>query len=288
MNSWIGIIGSILLLLPGFLVIKVKQKCQEYARLDTFETTTQSLAYSFGICVIWLIFTYISTIIYQRYDIKNVIINYAENKNVSVLFSKTILIAIFDYFIVGVMFTFSIFITNWVQLWKYITRRLDLDRYTKHLTPWEDFSMLCKGEWIAIHINDGRSFIGQIEIVSQLPFEKEIIISCGDDQIIVYDKNHKKEKYSDKVGYVFIDSKNISTIEILDKTREEIEEPTFEIIMIMLFLSFLWTATFFGVNCGLKEIIFGCERYIIGLIALFIIIGSFSVSVILHFLKKFT
>ena len=251
MTDYIGIISTLFLLLPGFVVIKIHQSAREYKSLSTFEYTTTSLGYSLLIFLLWIIINYsLSFIGAGNYcllqDLKEVIIS----QNYEILFSKSFGAIIFSYLCSFGIVSLILYNILWVNLTYVFFRKLNLTRFSQGLTPWEDFQMISKLDWIIVELKNGKSIVGKLCFWSHSPFGKELVIKRTDSSPIqLYDSNNKNISFGPEIELAYVNIDEISTIysvkdkgiSVTNRTRSDvlylILSLSFSIIMILLTFS---------------------------------------------------
>jgi len=223
MTTSISVVFSLFLLLPGFIVIKIHQSTREYKTLDTFEYTTQSLAYSLLIFLIWVLSNYFLLKIFgNKYtlftDLKEIIIK----SNFDPIFSKAFGVIILSYlssFLIVSLFLYNIL---WINLFYIIFRKIGFTRFSQKLTPWEDFQLISKFDWVSVELKNGKTIIGKLCFGSHSPFEKEIVLKAiKDNPIQVYNLNNELVKFGPEIERTYINYNEISNIHsIIDDTIE--------------------------------------------------------------------
>lgn len=250
MNTPISILLTVFFLLPGFLTLKIRQLTSEYKELSMYEYTISSIGYSLILFVFWLFFNYsIKFFFYAEYDFFLKIETIVKTHDWSLLFSNFSLYLLFSYLCVFTCFSLFVFNIHWLKIWKKISRRLGLARFSDHLTPWEDFCILNKYNWISVELNDGRTIVGKIGLVSHLPFEKELVIqSVENSSIEIYDENKKKLDFGPTIAFTYVKFSEIKAIHasVDDSIEyEKISRRDYIENSLILFSSLLFIISFF-------------------------------------------
>ncbi len=247
MLTYINIIFTILLLLPGFIALKIRQSTSEYKELSTFEYTTTSLGFSFLIFLLWIVLNYIIKIFFiPKYSffqgLKNIIIKH----KIEILFSNFTIFFILTYFISFIIFSLIIYNLHWLGLWHKILRKLDLVRFSPHLTPWEDFQILSKLDWIFVELKDGKSILGKLGFGSHLPFDKEVVLTRTKKSPIQIYENQELIDFGHDIEMTYINYSEISAMHsIKDKKIKEAKNSwkDYFSLFISLFLCCVFTVT---------------------------------------------
>jgi len=249
--TYINIVFTLFLLLPGFISLKIRQSTREYKDLTTFEYTSISIGFSFLIFLLWLL---INSIIFSIdnfhtsfiNDLKKLIID----QNLDVLFSKFFVIFIITYMCAFLSFSLLMYNLHWIGFWSKILRKFGLTRFSSHLTPWEDFQILSKLDWIIVELKDGRTIVGKLGFGSHLPFDKEIVLKRTDlSPIEIYDKEKKRILYGPDIDLTYI---NYSDINLIHSTKDKSIEIGFQnikdytFVFLSLITSILMILVFFS------------------------------------------
>lgn len=211
MSTYVNILFTIFLLLPGFVALRIQQSTSEYRELSAFEFTTISLGYSFVILAIWILENYsLSTIHRLNYDFFEKLEELLVEKDLEVLFSSFSAVLVLTYLNAFICFALFVFNLHWIGLGRKILRKIGLTRFTAHLTPWEDFQILSRLDWVAIELKDGRTFLGKLGLGSHLPFEKEIVIKRVDKSpVTIYDTNKAKVNVGQEIELSYVKGSEI-------------------------------------------------------------------------------
>ncbi len=213
-----GIAYSVLVLLPGFLLLLVRQSTGEYERLSSFEATVVSVGYS---VVVFFLFLSLSALLEwmsaERYGAFAIVKDILSLKKVPPLKARFFLSSLLIYLDGFVISALWIYNSHWIGFWKKIRIKLGLHRFTEHLTPWEDFLTLNKFNWLAVELKDGRTLVGKVGAFSHLPFQRQLLLKSVEDKnvnspIIIYDKDRKKVNFGPPVYQSYIPIEEIGTI----------------------------------------------------------------------------
>lgn len=240
MTTYVNIIFTLFLLLPGFISLKIRQSTREYKELSTFEFTSISLGFSFLIFISWIFLNYvISSFDCIAYSFLNNLKQLFIGQKLEILFTRFFAVFIITYACAFIFFSLLIYNIHWLGLWNKILRKLGLTRFSSHLTPWEDFQILSRIDWLLVELKDGRTVVGKLGFGSHLPFDKEIVLKRTDiSSIEIYDDQKQPVDYGHEIDLTYINYSDINTIHsIKDKSIEVSPQKIREYII--LFISFL-------------------------------------------------
>jgi hypothetical protein len=252
LTTALNILVSIFFLLPGFIIIKVRQSTSEYREMSAFEYTTASIGYSIAIFLLWILYQIsleaVKVFHYHFFDeLKNVVFG----KDYDLLFDGFLVKCFIPY--LNVVFLFAIFIYNfhWISLNKRIKSLLGHNRFTDHLTPWEDFFIINRNNWLVVELQDKRSIMGKVGFSSHLPFKKEVVLKRIDSTpIVLYDSNNKIVNFGPDIDQTYINTEDITAIHsVVDETIDEREITVISyLLVIMTFGILLFTSTVFSTS----------------------------------------
>ena len=202
------------MLLPGFVALRIQQSTSEYRELSAFEFTTTSLGYSFVILAIWILENYsLSAIRPLGYGFFEKLEDLLVGKNLKVLFSSFSAILVLTYLNAFICFALFVFNLHWLGLGRKILRKLGLTRFSAHLTPWEDFQILSRIDWVAVELKDGRTLLGKLGLGSHLPFEKEIVLKRVDKSpVTIYNSSKERVNIGPEIELSYVNGSEISAM----------------------------------------------------------------------------
>ncbi len=202
----------IVVLLPGFIIIRLKHATRVHAPIDQFESTIQSLSYSVVIVGVWFAANYIyERVSSQRYPFWETDKQILLTGNYAALFNGSISLRhlVFSYFAVFLIVSFGVFIGQWINAPFRIRKSLGFDSFSEQLTPWEDFAVESKLKWVGIDVNDGHTYLGLISRASYVPYDHELVITgYKSDAIKIYYKG-QPELHDKPPDQVYINGTNI-------------------------------------------------------------------------------
>lgn len=229
MSSVFEVTSAIIVLLPGFLILRVRQRTTEYRELSTFEFTIISLAYSVAVL---LTFGGLNLIMQsatkQTYNFSESVVqmvatNASAGLRLEYAFSPIGASVIWLYIVCGLVVTFITWNFAWLGIRKKLSRVLGLTRFSDHLTPWEDFFILNRLNWVVVELNDGRSLLGKIGMFSHSPFDRQVMLhSPGPEGIQVYDSDRTLIRVGPNLHHSYIHGDEITAIHSIkdDKAQE--------------------------------------------------------------------
>jgi len=239
-----AIIGSAILL-PGFFIERIRSSTREYVVKDNFSSTIQSFFFSLILFILW----FLSNCLFMLFDssyLFTTYINRFQNYNIYHLISnKKIIYPILLYIFVFISFGFIVHAWEWLYLSFKLRKFLGLHRFTRNLTPWEDFIFMSSGHWVDVELSSGCHYIGMITISSHNPFEKEIVISSSDyNPMIIYNKEFQKINYEILPDQVYLNLKNIVSISRFPKKNEMPSKLETKNIILNLFYKIVFSKKF--------------------------------------------
>lgn len=236
---------SVLVLLPGFILLLVRQSTGEYERLSSFEATVVSVGYS---VIVFFLFLSLSLAMEWmsagRYEVSNVTKEVLLLRNVPPLrprfFFSSFLIYL-DGFSITALWIYN---SHWIGFWKKIRKRVGLHRFTEHLTPWEDFLTLNKFNWLAVELKDGRTLVGKVGAFSHLPFQRQLLLKGVEAPIVIYNKDRKKEDFGPPVFQTYIPVEEIGVIHSIKDDKIKPFLPKYTSSFLSLICSSLYVIAF--------------------------------------------
>ncbi len=251
MVTAINIFFSIIFLLPGFILIKIRHSTSEYRELTIFEYTTTSIGYSLIIFLLWILYQYIlESITFFDYEFFIYVERIIISKQYSIIFTGFFTKFILSY--LNIVLLFAVFIYNiyWTKVLKKIKHLLGHNRFTDHLTPWEDFLIINQNNWLVIELKDGSSIMGKIGFHSHSPFEKEFVLKrVNETPITIYDKEKVKVNFGPDIDQSFITTEEIKVIHsVIDENIEpqEISISKYLCILVTYLVFLIFTMLFFS------------------------------------------
>ena len=250
MATYINILFTLFMLLPGFLALRVCNSTKEYRELSTYQYTSISLGFSFIIILLWLLENYIiKSCLIIDYDFFENLKNLIVNGKLEPLFTSFISIFLITYINAFTLFSLLAYNCSWLGLFSKFTKVLGLIRFSPHLTPWEDFQILSKYNWIAVELKDGRTIFGKIGFGSHLPFDREIVLKRVDDSsILIFDKENKKVDFGPDIDLSYINYSEITNIHSMKDSGIEIVPhgiKDYSYVLFSLLLSLIFIQLFF-------------------------------------------
>ena len=232
---------SVFLILPGFLVERVRRSAKEYESYTVFETTIVSLGFSIIIFVFAMLTinynVFVTNISNQSFvELVNEIV---DNKTFLVNMDK-FLYAFISYLVVAISLTNVLFCSAWINFGYRVRELLNLTRRTKHLTPWDDYLEANKMRWISASLNDGRTIVGRASITSHSPFKHELILTSEKENPIEIYQNSKILETSIPIETVYIPGDSIKSLESYTRSTEltvNLRSKVFLFIEIILLIS---------------------------------------------------
>ena len=226
MTTFIDIVFTLFFLVPGFVIVKVHQTTREFRDLSAFEYTTLSIAQSFLVLVLWILWILLIGSAFKFHLLDNLRELILQGKH-DLFFSNSLAVFFVTYltaFLVAALFLFNM---AWTRILNKGLRAIGFKRFTEHLTPWEDFQILGQPHWILVELKDGRSISGKIAFGSHMPFGKELVLKRVDQSpIMVYDKNQNLVEYGHDIEMTYINADEIQNIHMVrDKDAEERLQP---------------------------------------------------------------
>jgi hypothetical protein len=228
LTTFIDIVFSLFFLVPGFVIVRIHQTTREFRDLSAFEYTTLSIAQSFLVLVLWILWILLIDSIFRFHLIDNLKELMLLGKH-GLFFSPSLavfFVTSLTAFIVAALFFFNL---AWTRLLNKGLRAIGFNRFTEHLTPWEDFQILGQPHWILVEFKDGKSISGKLAFGSHMPFERELVLKRVDQSpVTVYDKDHRIVSYGPDIDMTYINADEIQNIHMIrDKAEEErIHPPT--------------------------------------------------------------
>jgi hypothetical protein len=224
LNNFIDIVFTLFFLVPGFAVVKIHQSTREFRDLSAFEYTTLSIAQSFLVLLVWILWILFLNKMFGLHlvdDLRRLILK-GEHE---LFFSRSLAVFLVTYLTAFLVLTLLLFNLAWTRAPNKLLRALGFSRFTEHLTPWEDFQILGQPHWILIELKDGTSISGKIAFGSHMPFTKELVLKRVDQSpIMVYDKDHKLVDYGQDIEMTYVDANEIRDIHMVKD--EKVKEPT--------------------------------------------------------------
>ena len=226
MTNFIDIVFTLFFLVPGFAVVKIHQSTREFRDLSAFEYTTLSIAQSFLVLLLWILWILFLNKAFGLHlvdDMKRLILK-GEHE---IFFSSSLAVFLVTYLTAFLVLSLFLFNLAWTRMLNKLLRSLGFNRFTEHLTPWEDFQILGQPHWILVELKDGTSISGKIAFGSHMPFAKELVLKRVDQSsIMVYDKDHKLVNYGPDIEMTYIDANEIRDIHMVkDQNAEEPVRP---------------------------------------------------------------
>ena len=219
--SLVNLLISVFFLLPGFLIVKLRSSVSEYKELSAFEYSISSIGYSFILFLSWVgLLVLLDKTPFTFYFISNVRLLLLDFKgNSSLLFSPFIAKILVSYLATLIAFIAIAYNLSWIGFLNLIKRAFDITRFTDHLTPWEDFMILNRYNWLSVELKDGRVFLGKVGIFSHSPFSRQLILKrVKDSPIEIYDAEKKKVQYGPEIDMTYLNIDEVATINaIADK-----------------------------------------------------------------------
>ena len=251
MTTTIGVLTTIFVLLPGFLVLRIRQSTREYRDLGNFQITTVSVAYSVAIFAIWFSVNILLEMITQkRYMFLEHLTQMSKVTDFDLFLSEFTAAMVLLY--VGIFCAFGLLVYNFgfISIWFRFLHGVGATRFSQHLTPWEDFLTLNRVNWIAVELKDGRTFIGKIGLFSHLPFKRQIVLTrTSESPVIMYGEDNKKIVFGPEIDQTYVNDDEIRSMHsVVDKTIT-IETPspihyvfTFGTLVLVVLASIIWAA----------------------------------------------
>lgn len=164
-DSFAKIIGAVGFLLPGFLILKIRQYVREFHREDAFSASITSLALSLFVAFIWLFlnFSWEAFKGAQSYPFQAALFQLIVENNLRLVFRPNVIIAFSSYLAVFIVILMGVFLWHWSLFGHYLISNLvGFRNKTAFLTPWEDLPSVSVGRWLAIETTDDYTYVGLI------------------------------------------------------------------------------------------------------------------------------
>lgn len=221
LSSAVGILATVFVLLPGFIVVRVQQSTREFREWGTFEFTITSVAFSVVIFLLWVILSagleWLTGGAYRFSGyLKALLIGASPAELVS---SQTVASVILyaGSFLAVTLFLYSY---QFMGISYRILRALRLNRFSEHLTPWEDFLTLNRLNWIAVEMKDGRTVLGKVGLFSHMPFERQLVLTrTRSSPVAIYDASHKLIKFGPEIANSYVPFENIQAMHAIEDKR---------------------------------------------------------------------
>ena len=212
MTTALGVLITVFVLLPGFLLLRFRQATAEHRDLGTFEISTVSVAYSVIIFSGWFITNLgLQGITQRRYSFLEQLASMAMSSDIRPFLSKATAAMVIVY--VGVFLASGLLVYNiaYIGAWFRFLQGIGVTRFSRHLTPWEDFLTLNHMNWIAVEMTSGKTYVGRIGLFSHQPFERNELVLTGTSEspVIVYDTNNKMIDFGPCIHQVYVAANEI-------------------------------------------------------------------------------
>ena len=228
MTTSLGLLTTVFILLPGFLLLRFRQSTAEYRDLGTFEVTTISVAYSVVIFAAWFTLNLLlQTATQGHYRFIDQLIALTTAPDIKPFLSTSMAAMVLLY--MGVFLASGILVYNlaYMRVWFHILNSLGVTRFSRHLTPWEDFLTINQSCWIALEVACGKTYIGRVGLFSHQPFERNELVLTGttESPVIAYDADHKKIEFGPSIHQLYINSTEIRAMFAIADGRIPTGEP---------------------------------------------------------------
>ncbi len=214
-TTFIDIVSTIFFLVPGFLIVKIHQSTREFRDLSAFEYTTLSVAQSFMVFLLWVLWILFIGGLFPFHlieDLKDLVLN----GNHALFFTRSLAVFFTTYltaFLIAALFLYNF---AWTRIVNKGLRLIGFKRFTEHLTPWEEFQMLGRPNWILVELKNGRSIAGKLAFASHIPFGKELVLKRVDQSpVMVYDENHELVDYGPEIDMTYVNGDEIRTMHMV-------------------------------------------------------------------------
>lgn len=286
MGSAIGVASTIILLLPGFMLLLVRQSTGEYERLSNFESTIVSVGYSVVVFSLFVCFgLLLQWTSMGRYGFVGAAKEVVLTRSLPQLKNHLLITSLLVYLNAFAVSSLWVYNSHWIGFWKKIRKWLGLHRFTDHLTPWEDFLTLNKFNWLAVELKDGRTLVGKIGAYSHLPFQRQLLLKGVDAPIVVYDKEHRKVGFGPPIYQSYIPMEEIRTIHSVRDDKIKVFLPKYTTCFLSLICSSAYL-TLFTVLLGLN--LTGAYLHSPMFDILTFLFALLSISLNLSFLSRFS
>ncbi len=208
MSSAAGVLSTVFVLLPGFLILRIQQSTKEYREKGVFESTVVSVGYSLLVVLLWISCNVLTkALTHGAYSFSQELITLSKAADIAPFLSYYALsfsiIYVFCFLAIG----FLVYDFQYMDIWFRFLHRAGATRFSQHLTPWEDFLAINRYNWIAVELKDGRTLVGKIGLFSQLPFKKQIVLWPGSEPTIaIYgpEPDHKPIDFGPPISQTYI------------------------------------------------------------------------------------
>lgn len=248
MSSVFEVLATIFVLLPGFGVVWIIHATRANRELGTFEFTLVSLANSLLVAGAFLLLGWITQATTRgEYAFVASLRDFANRESgyLAVLLARDGLSALFLYVFAFVAVTFVTFTFSWSRMVFTALSSLGFVRFTRHLTPWEDFMEANRLNWVAADMKDGRTIVGRIAAFSHYPFDRQVILSSTSKYPLrIYDENHKVVQHAQnvRVGQVLVSDDQVTSFQGIEGQHKPVPPATHD-YLVLLMLSLLVVTT---------------------------------------------
>ena len=205
-------------LLPGFVIIKVRQYVKEYRNLDNFSATTQSLFFSLVLLGVWASVNLVyEVLLHPGYNFSSAVKRLVVDNDLSLLFNPKAWYGILSFSVTFGLGLVFVFIWDWVSgTHLMVTRLIGFKSKSKNLTPWEDLFFLAFDKYVLVKVRDGYAYVGQLKFASHQPFDRELIIGKHEDYGIEVLGPEGEVRFDHDIDHVYVSAAEIVSILIID------------------------------------------------------------------------